>query len=296
MRRHPSCLLIPTYLPVAAGLLFFLIGGGSQAALFERNADNLQQEAAAAHAEGKQLAVVLTVPDCPGCLEMEKTVYRDRRTEKLIEGRFRTVRLDLSRSAPIIDTLGRATPVADFAKRLRAVATPSLVFFAGDGSFAYRYTGTLDQAGLRDLADYVVRAKFEEFPFAPRDAARGNLAARQDRALHASPPAGNLPLYPEFALAASDGRERRLADFRGQVVALSVGYTQWPDVCSTKLIELKAGVQGLATKLSRPIPVLFAPVEPDRDSLAKAQGYVGGLRPTRGAPSRGVRKRRANGK
>jgi len=195
MRRHPFRPLIPTYLQVAAGLLFYLVGGGSQAALFERSADNLQQEAKAAHAEGKRLAVALTLPDCPGCREMEKTAYRDRRTEKLIEGRFRTVRLDLSRSAPIIDALGRATTVADLAKRLRAVATPSFVFFASDGSFSYRYTGTLDQAGLRDLADYVVRAKFEDFPFAPRNAARGNPAARQERALHASPPAGSLPLY-----------------------------------------------------------------------------------------------------
>jgi cytochrome oxidase Cu insertion factor (SCO1/SenC/PrrC family) len=44
-----------------------------------------------------------------------------------------------------------------------------------------------------------VRAKFEDFPFVPRNAARGNPAARQERALYASPPlsasAGSLPLY-----------------------------------------------------------------------------------------------------
>lgn len=214
---------------VAAGLMGLLAVAGSQAALFERSVDNLQWAAAAAHAEGKQLAVVLTLPDCPGCLEMEKTAYRDRRTEKRIEGRFRTARLDPSRSTPIIDTLGRTTTAADLAKRYRAVATPSFLFFAGDGSFTYRYTGTLDQAGLRDLADYVVQAKFEEFPFAPRKASRGNPADRQDRALHASPPAGILPRYPEFPLTASDGRARRLADFHSQVVALSVGYTPCPD-------------------------------------------------------------------
>jgi putative intracellular protease/amidase len=63
---------IPTFQQVAAGLMVFLAVGGSQAALFERSVDNLQREAEAAHAEGKQLAVVLTLPDCPGCLEMEK--------------------------------------------------------------------------------------------------------------------------------------------------------------------------------------------------------------------------------
>ena len=202
--------------------MFLLVCGGSQAALFARSVDNLQREAEAAHAEGKQLAVVLTLPDCPGCLEMEKTVYPDLQTEKRIERRFRTVRLDLARSAPIIDALGRAATAADLARRLRAVATPSFLFFAGDGSFLYRHTGTLDQAGLRDLAEYVAGAKFEEFPYAPRSAARGNPAARPQGTLHASPPPANLPLYPEFALAASDGRERHLSDFRGQVDRKSV--------------------------------------------------------------------------
>lgn len=220
---------------------------------------------------------------------MERTAYRDRRTEKLIEGRFRTVRLDLSRSAPIIDVLGRATTAADLAKRLRAVATPSFVFYAGDGSFLYRYTGTLDQTGLRNLADYVVRAKFEDFPFAPRDAARGNSSARQDRALHASPPAGSLPLYPEFALAASDGRQRRLADFRGQVVALSVGYTQCPDVCPTTLIELKAAVEGLPLTQRRQVQVLFATLDPDRDGLAMLKEYVAAFSPASGRPVLGLR-------
>ncbi len=280
---------IPTFQQVAAGLMVFLAVGGSQAALFERSVDNLQREAEAAHAEGKQLAVVLTLPDCPGCLEMERTAYRDRRTEKLIEGRFRTVGLDLSRSAPIIDALGRATTAADLAKRFRAVATPSFVFFAGDGSFLYRYTGTLDQAGLRDLTDYVVRAKFEEFPFAPRDAAHGNPAGRPNSALHASPPASNLPRYPEFVLTASDGRQRRLEDFRGQVVALSVGYTQCPDVCPTTLIELKAAVEGLPPTQRRQVQVLFATLDPDRDGLAMLKEYVAAFSPAGGRPVLGLR-------
>ena len=220
---------------------------------------------------------------------MEKTAYRDRRTEKLIEGRFRTVRLDLSRSAPIIDALGRVTTAADLAKRLRAVATPSFVFYAGDGSFLYRYTGTLDQAGLRNLADYVVRAKFEEFPFAPPNAGRGNAADRQDRALHASPPASSLPLYPEFALVASDGRERRLVDFRGQVVALSVGYTQCPDVCPTTLSELKAAVEGLPPTQRRQVQVLFATLDPDRDGLAMLKEYVAAFSPAKGRSVLGLR-------
>ena len=62
-------------------------------------------------------------------------------------------------------------------------------------------TREMSELLLFEMMDPAVRAKYEEFPFAPRNAARGNLAARQDGALHASPPAGNLPLYPEFGNA-----------------------------------------------------------------------------------------------
>jgi len=280
---------IPTWRQIAAALGILLASGGSQAALFERALDSLQLEAKAAHAEGKQLALVLTLPDCPGCLEMARTVYRDRRTEKLIGDRFRTVQLDLSRSTPVTDAFGRATTAADLARRLRAVATPSFIFIAGDGSLLYRYTGTLDRNGLRDLADYVVRARFEDVPFVPRDAARGGAAASQDGALHASPPASNLPRYPEFALVGSDGRERSLADFRGLVVALSVGYTQCPDVCPTTLSDLKAAVEGLSPPQRRRVQVLFATLDPGRDDPTVLKEYVAAFSPAKGRPFLGLR-------
>jgi hypothetical protein len=57
--------LIPTLRQVAAALIILLASGGSQAALFARTADNLQREAEAAHADGKQLAIVLTLRIAP---------------------------------------------------------------------------------------------------------------------------------------------------------------------------------------------------------------------------------------
>jgi cytochrome oxidase Cu insertion factor (SCO1/SenC/PrrC family) len=123
---------------------------------------------------------------------------------------------------------------------------------------------------------------------------RGTLPAAtlpldKDGALHASPPAGNLPLYPEFALAASDGRDRRLADFRGLVVALSVGYTQCPDVCPTTLSELKAAVEGLSPAQRRRVQVLFATLDPDRDGLAMLKEYAAAFSPASGRPVLGLR-------
>jgi thioredoxin-related protein len=163
--RSPLPIGVPALLRRGTiGLLMFFVGA-SHAALFARTAANLHSEAQAAKAEGKQLAVALTLPDCPGCLEMAKIVYADRATELAIGRRFRTVRLDISGTGIVIDALGRSTTAADLAKRLRVVATPSFVFFGGDGRILYRYTGPLDRAGLRSLADYVTHEKFEQFPF-----------------------------------------------------------------------------------------------------------------------------------
>ena len=271
--RH---LIVALVLGVAWGL--------AGATLFARPADNLQHEAAEARAEGKALAVVLTLLDCPGCREMERSVFTDPAVVRDIGRRFRTVRLDLERAEPLIDAQGRSTDAASLAKRLRAVATPSFAFFAGDGGLVYRYTGTLDQRGLRRLATYVRRGGFEQAPFNPGAGAHDPV-----RLLKADPPAANLPRHPDYSLAATDGRQRGPRDFQGRVVALAVGYTQCPDVCPTTLVELKAAVEALPAARRQDVQILFATLDPDRDSLSLLREYATAFSPDGGRPVLGLR-------
>lgn len=269
------------WLPV--GIAALVLQLPAQAALFERAPTDLQAEARAAGAEGRQLAVFLTLPDCPGCLEMERTVHRDSLLEKRFKRRFRTVHLDISQPVPIVDPAGRSLTPADFAKRLRAVATPSFAFFDGKGATLYRYTGTLDVAGLRELGHFVASAAYEIKPFTPPPAQRPELA------LFAEPPAITLARQPDFTLAATDGRQRRVADFHGVAVALAVGYTQCPDVCPTTLAELQAAVESLPAGQRQQVQVLFATLDPERDSLAILKEYADAFRPKGGRPILGLR-------
>lgn len=275
------------------GLLGLNVQFPAHAALFERPSVDLQAEARAAAAEGKQLAVFLTLPDCPGCLEMERTVYRDKAVESGFARKFRSVRLDISETGKITDPAGNGTSPSDFARRLRALATPSFVFFDGRGQVLYRYTGTLDSAGFRQLADYVSRGDYERHPFAPPKRNRADQvaagAAHAGKALFADPPGATLPHHPDFALSATDGRERRPADFRGLAVALAVGYTQCPDVCPTTLAELKAGVEALPATIRPQVQVLFATLDPERDSLTILNEYANAFRPNGGRPILGLR-------
>jgi protein SCO1/2 len=255
----------------------------AQAALFERSSGDLRADAKAATAAGKQLAVFLSLPDCAGCLEMERTVFRDARLEAAFARRFHGVRLDIADATEIIDPTGQSVAPAEFARRLRIVGTPSLAFFDGDGKPLYRHTGTLDAHGFGKLINYAAHAEYEQRPFTPppRRRATGALFAAQLDA--------TMPNRPEFLLQATDGRERNLADFRGQVVALAVGYTHCPDVCPTTLVELKAAVESLPARQRSQVQILFATLDPERDKLELLASYVGAFRPSAGRPMLGLR-------
>lgn len=157
--------------PTLLTALALFAGNTAHAALFERSTANLQDEAQAAARDGKLLAVLLTLPDCPGCIEMARRVHADPATAKALARQFRTARLDIASPAPIADANGATTSGPELARRLKAVATPSYAFFDGRGHFLYRYTGTLDAATFRKLGSYVARGDYEQRPFDGRPAA-----------------------------------------------------------------------------------------------------------------------------
>ncbi|MFD4841321.1 SCO family protein [Achromobacter sp. NPDC058515] len=77
----------------------------------------------------------------------------------------------------------------------------------------------------------------------------------------------------DFQLQDTDGRERRLADYRGQPVMLFFGFTQCPDICPTALtraIEIKGLLGADAEKLK----VLFITVDPERDTPEILRAYT----------------------
>ena len=77
----------------------------------------------------------------------------------------------------------------------------------------------------------------------------------------------------DFELKDADGKQRRLADFRGKAVVLFFGYTQCPDVCPTTLAALAEAMQRLGPDADR-VQVLFVTVDPDRDTPALLAQYV----------------------
>ncbi len=83
----------------------------------------------------------------------------------------------------------------------------------------------------------------------------------------------------EFALADQHGKQRHLADFRGQVVLLFFGYTHCPDVCPTTLARLAKLMPALGAEAGR-VQVLFVTLDPERDTLPVLAEYVPWFHPS----------------
>lgn len=83
----------------------------------------------------------------------------------------------------------------------------------------------------------------------------------------------------DFHLTDHNGKPRSLADFRGKVVVLSFGYTSCKDVCLTTLSNLSMALKQLGGDAEK-VQVLFATVDPERDTPALLAKFVPSFNPT----------------
>jgi len=75
-----------------------------------------------------------------------------------------------------------------------------------------------------------------------------------------------------------DGEPFRLASHRGKVTVVFFGYTYCPDICPFSLVKMKKIYRELGDRAEE-VTVVFASVDPGRDSVAKLAEYVPGFDP-----------------
>jgi len=83
----------------------------------------------------------------------------------------------------------------------------------------------------------------------------------------------------DFHLTDHNGRPRSLADFRGKVVVLFFGYTHCPEICPTTLSDLAMAMKRLGPDAEK-VQVLFATIDPERDTQQLLAQYVPAFNPT----------------
>lgn len=77
----------------------------------------------------------------------------------------------------------------------------------------------------------------------------------------------------DFELSDTDGKVRRLAEFKGQVIVVFFGFTHCPDVCPTTMLELAAVKKALGADGAR-VQGIFVTIDPERDTAALLKSYV----------------------
>lgn len=83
----------------------------------------------------------------------------------------------------------------------------------------------------------------------------------------------------DFELPDHNGKTRKLADFRGKVVAVFFGYTHCPDVCPTTLSDFATALKSLGED-AKNVQVLFVTVDPQRDTPALLKQFVPAFNPS----------------
>jgi protein SCO1/2 len=78
---------------------------------------------------------------------------------------------------------------------------------------------------------------------------------------------------PEIALRTHEGADFHLSRHRGDVVAITFGYTFCPDVCPTTLAEL-AQVRARLGPAGARLRVVFVTVDPERDGPERLRAYT----------------------
>ncbi len=81
------------------------------------------------------------------------------------------------------------------------------------------------------------------------------------------------PYALDFELPDTEGRMRRLADFKGKIVVVFFGFTHCPDVCPATLLELAAVKTALGADGDR-VQGIFVTVDPERDTAEVLRAYV----------------------
>jgi protein SCO1/2 len=134
----------------------------------------------------------------------------------------------------------------------------------------------LDPSGLRGRRLWLVAAAAAVLAAcSPQGSGDGRVTAGRFHAIDVT----GADYGTDFRLADPQGRERTLADFRGKAVLLFFGFTQCPDVCPTALSRAVEVMRLLGDDGTK-VQVLFATVDPERDTAELLQAYTTTFHPS----------------
>ncbi len=82
-----------------------------------------------------------------------------------------------------------------------------------------------------------------------------------------------------WSLQDDKGVSKTIADFKGKAVVIFFGFTRCPDVCPTTMVDFAAAIKAMG-KDGEKVQVLFATLDPDRDTFPALQQYTRAFNPS----------------
>jgi protein SCO1 len=81
-----------------------------------------------------------------------------------------------------------------------------------------------------------------------------------------------------WSLQDAQGVAKTAADYKGKIVAVFFGFTRCPDVCPTTMVDYAAVIKAMG-KDGEKVQVLFATLDPERDTFPALQQYTSAFNP-----------------
>jgi len=127
----------------------------------------------------RPLAIFFEQANCADCDEMHATALKAKLTRELLS-RFDVYQLDLKSDAAVIAPGGTRTTAAQWARELKVLYSPSVLFFDAAGAEVFRVEAYVRTFHLQSSLDYVAtgayrkEANFQRYVQARAEAIRGN--------------------------------------------------------------------------------------------------------------------------
>ncbi len=143
---------------------------------FSPSLGDLQAEAAAARAAGKQgLCVMYLRDDCPYCERMKANILSLPAVQAHYRQQFAVLAVDTRGALPMVDFAGRPATEKDFARAQGVWVTPTVVFYDLDGRPIARVAGEIRTAEeFTLLGDFVATGAYRTRSFAAYKQSNGN--------------------------------------------------------------------------------------------------------------------------
>lgn len=113
--------------------------------------------------DAKPLVVVFEQKECSACDEFHRNVLARKETQELLKG-FEAAQLDMWAATPVTTPNGTKSNARDFAKQLKVVYAPSMVFFDRNGQEVMRTEAMLKAFHVQSTLDYVASGAYKTQP------------------------------------------------------------------------------------------------------------------------------------